>query len=77
MRFGPVPLEIFEMAKGEAIWLAELSMDRYPWELEGYRLRAVSNAAPNMNVLSETHFEELEEAFNLSKNMTFDQRTEG
>ena len=38
MRFGPVPLEIYEMAKGEPIWLAELGLDRLPWELRGYRL---------------------------------------
>jgi hypothetical protein len=46
MRFGPVPIEIYEMAKGEALWLSEVQRDRYPWTLEGYRLRLTANDDP-------------------------------
>ena len=43
MKFGPVPLEIYEMMKGEALWKAELSIGQFPWELSGYRLRNAAN----------------------------------
>jgi hypothetical protein len=35
MRFGPVPLETYEMTKRDPIWLPELDADSYPWSLEG------------------------------------------
>jgi hypothetical protein len=44
MRFGPVPLEIYELAKGDPIWLPELDADSYPWSPEGHHLRCTSNA---------------------------------
>lgn len=46
MRFGPVPIEVYEMLKGESLWLAELETDRYPWVLEGYTIRLTDNAPP-------------------------------
>ena len=75
MRFGPVPLEIYEMAKGEAIWLAELGTDQLPWRLDGYRLALVRNAEPDLDVLSETDREEIEAGFAASSGMTFNERT--
>ena len=39
MKFGPVPLEIYEMLKGDPLWLAELSLERFPWRLEPSRSR--------------------------------------
>src|SRR5277367_1947984 len=41
MRYGPTAIEIYEMAKGEPIWLAELGLERFPWALDGHRLRLV------------------------------------
>jgi len=75
MRFGPVPLEIYEMAKGEALWLAELGADSYPWRLEGYHLKRLTNEAPEMDVLSESDREALCAGFTRSCTMTFDERT--
>lgn len=75
MKFGPVPLEIYEMAKGEALWLPEVNRDRYPWRLEGFRLALEDNGEPNLDYLSETDFLILRESFNLSTHMTFDART--
>lgn len=75
MKFGPVPLEIYEMAKGEALWLAELDADRYPWVLNGFQLSVVENDAPDMSVLSESDTEALQAAFAQSTAMTFDERT--
>jgi hypothetical protein len=75
MNFGPAPLEIYEMAKGEAIWLAELKIDNFPWKLEGYRLSLVGNANPHLSVLSETDRSEVESAFKRSRALSFSART--
>ena len=75
MRFGPVPLELYEMAKGEAIWLAELGMDAYPWRLDGYRLHPLANWQPDMSVFSETNLEALEDGLTRSRGLTFTERT--
>ncbi len=80
MRFGPVPLEVYEMAKGEQLWLAELGVDDLPWTLCGYRLNLAdpsrNDCAPAMDALSETDIEALAEAHERAKSMTFDQRTQ-
>jgi hypothetical protein len=75
MKFGPVPLEIYEMAKGEALWLAELGANRYPWQLEGYRLHRASNEQPDLGALSETDMDALRAGFELCRNMSFNART--
>lgn len=74
MRYGPVPVEIYEMLKGEHYWLAELGADRFPWSLTGYRVRG-ENEPPDLDELSRTDLEALEEAFARARDMTFDQRT--
>ncbi|MCS6780342.1 MAG: Panacea domain-containing protein [Geminicoccaceae bacterium] len=74
MRYGPVPVEIYEMLKGEPYWLAELAAERYPWSLNGYRVKG-ENEPPDLDALSETDFEELERGFDRARRMTFDQRT--
>lgn len=75
MRFGPVPLEIYEMLKGESIWLAEIQVDRYPWALEGYNVRLLDNREPELGALSETDLECLRAALQKSRSMTFNERT--
>jgi len=75
MRFGPVPLEIYEMIKGEALWKAELGTEHFPWELSGYHLRCVANTEPDLGVLSETDIEHLERGFEISCSMDFSERT--
>lgn len=75
MKFGPVPLEIYEMAKGEALWLAELELNAYPWTLEGYCLRLKGNEQPDVACLSETDLEAIAKGFEKSKGMTFNERT--
>lgn len=75
MKFGPVPLEIYEMAKGEALWLAELDTERFPWELDGYHLRVVGNERPDLSALSKSDTEALVAGFQQSRGMTFDGRT--
>lgn len=76
MPFGPVPLEIYEMAKGEAYWLAELGIEHYPWTIDGYRLRLSANDEPDMGCLSDSDREALEAGFRRSGGMTFDARTQ-
>jgi hypothetical protein len=75
MRFGPVPLEIYEMLKGESIWLAEIQAERYPWSLEGYRVRLLDNDDPELGELSETDLECLALALDKSLGMNFNERT--
>lgn len=75
MRFGPVPLEIYEMMKGEALWKAELNTEEFPWDLEGYRLRLVGNSEPELDVLAETDMDHLRNGFAASVAMDFNERT--
>jgi hypothetical protein len=35
MKHGPVPLEIYEMLKGEPLWLYETGRDKFPWRVRG------------------------------------------
>jgi hypothetical protein len=75
MKFGPVPLEVYEMMKGEALWKAELGKEQFPWELDGYSLRLVGNSELNLDRLSETDFSHLQEGVEQSLQMTFTERT--
>jgi hypothetical protein len=75
MRFGPVPLEIYEMAKGEALWLAEIDRDTYPWRLQGFHISLSDNAMPDVSSLSESDMECLDFGLSESKRMTFNERT--
>jgi hypothetical protein len=75
MKFGPVPLEIYEMAKGEALWLAELDADELPWRLNGFKLSLQQNSKPDLSSLAESNFEALKAGFERSLNMSFNERT--
>lgn len=77
MRFGPVPLEIYEMAKGEALWLAEMGKEQNPWMLRGYRLaRADNNAEENRDVLSDSEQACFLEGLRRSLELNFNERTD-
>lgn len=75
MKYGPVPLEIYEMAKGEPLWLAELGLNRLPWRSEGFRLFVELNTAPDMDVFSETDIASIQQGWDTSRGMSFDART--
>lgn len=77
MRYGPVPVEIYEMLKGEPYWLPELGAERYPWRLVGFRVveEQGRNEPPDLDELSKSDLECLREAFAQARSMTFDQRT--
>ncbi|GGK41284.1 type II toxin-antitoxin system antitoxin SocA domain-containing protein [Salinarimonas ramus] len=75
MRFGPVPLEIYEMAKGESLWLAELEVDGVPWSLEGYRLQRRVAQQVDTSPLSPSNLEHLRAGLDLSLSMSFTERT--
>lgn len=76
MRYGPVPLEIYEMAKGDPLWLAELGIERMPWEMRGYRLfRTPASNAAVPRALSESDREALDAGIACAYAMTFDERT--
>lgn len=75
MKYGPVPLEIYEMMKGEGIWLWEVGAEEMPWRLDGYRLSAKSNDKADMSAFSESEIEHLAAGFEKSTNMNFTSRT--
>jgi hypothetical protein len=75
MRFGPVPIEIYEMTKSDPYWLPELETDRYPWRLDGFRLSLTDNSEPDMTVFSRSDIAALSEAFKQSRRLTFNGRT--
>lgn len=75
MKFGPVPLEIYDMVQGSPLYLAELGAERYPWVLQGYMLKISDNEDPDMSVMSESDMESLEYGYKLSRSMTFNERT--
>ncbi len=73
--FGPVPLEIYDMAKCEPLSLADMGIERFPWRLEGFRLQPDTNAVVELGSLSASDQESLTYGFRRSNSMTFDQRT--
>jgi hypothetical protein len=75
MKFGPVPVEIYEMAKGEALWLAELDADQLPWRMEGFRLRLCGNTDVDRASLSASDQEAIEHGIQTSLSMNFSERT--
>lgn len=75
MRYGPVPLEIYEVAKGEPMWLAEVGLPQMPWTLEGYCLHLARNQQVDRDVLSDSDWRLLRQGFERAKAMTFTQRT--
>lgn len=75
MKFGPVPLEIYEMMKGEAIWLAEAGRESFPWQIQGFRLRHVDNSPADLSPLSDTDIQHLREGVQRSLSMSFNERT--
>ncbi|MGP9820323.1 type II toxin-antitoxin system antitoxin SocA domain-containing protein [Salinarimonas sp. NSM] len=75
MRFGPVPLEIYEMAKAESLWLAELGVESVPWTLAGYRLRPSGASQVDTSALSRSNREHLRAGLERSLSMSFDERT--
>ena len=75
MKFGPVPLEIYEIMKGEGLWLWEVNALATPWRLEGYHLRQIANDVPDMSLFAQSEMEELERGFHRSVNMNFTART--
>lgn len=75
MRFGPVPLEIYEMAKSEPFWLAELGAQRFPWRLSGYTVELQDNTEPDVSALSDSDRVAVAHGLEMSMSMTFDERT--
>jgi hypothetical protein len=77
MKYGPVPLEIYEMLKGDPLWLWETGKDQFPWAIRG-RGSIVAKAnlpQPNLGVFSESDMRHLKAGFERARAMTFDDRT--
>jgi hypothetical protein len=75
MKFGPVPLEIYEMLKQEPIYLPELDREAYPWTLRGYRMFRATDEDCAEGHMSPSDMRCLRDGFEQSVAMTFDERT--
>lgn len=75
MPFGPIPIEIYDMAKCEPLSLADMGIDHFPWKLDGYKLHPDLNTDVELGDLSASDQELLNNGFQRSNSMTFNQRT--
>jgi len=77
MPYGPVPVELYEMAKCEPLWLAEIGAERYPWERSGqYSIRLSTDEVAELENLSEADREHLDLGLEKSLSLNFSRRTE-
>lgn len=75
MKYGPVPVEIYEMMRGEGLWLWEVKQLATPWRMNGYQLQAVANNEPDMSAFAESEIDHFERGFATSTGMNFTART--
>jgi hypothetical protein len=75
MAYGPVPLEIYELIKGEPLRMAEAGLEALPWTLAGRSLRLVGNGDVDLSSLSIADRDALKSGFEKSVAMTFTERT--
>jgi hypothetical protein len=75
MAYGPVPLEVYELVKGEPLWLAELGIEDVPWQREGYHLKLTGNEAPAREHLSPSDWAALRGGFDQARALSFSERT--
>jgi uncharacterized phage-associated protein len=76
MAYGPVPLEVYELIKGESLRLSELKIDDVPWRLSGYNIHYTDKIKEsNLDRFTESELVHLQEAFDKSRGMNFTQRT--
>lgn len=75
MKFGPVPVELYEMLKGEPYWLPELGRDDYPWRLTGHRVYPHGGEQAVDQHVSASDWQAITEGLAMSRSITFDERT--
>ena len=80
MRYGPVPVEIYEMLKCEPIWLGEMledGVDDYPWDRERFHvfLKDGQDGAGGCDNIAPADMPLIKEEFAKCRAMTFTQRT--
>lgn len=77
MKYGPVPLEIYEMLKGDPLWLWETGKDEFSWIIKGRGSIVPTAELPQLNlgVFSESDMRHLKAGFDRARAMTFDERT--
>jgi uncharacterized phage-associated protein len=76
MKYGPVPLEIYEMMKGEKLWLWEIQRVDTPWIMNGHQLQLDGKNSPaDISSLSESEMGHLESGLKKSLSMNFTART--
>jgi hypothetical protein len=79
MKYGPVPLEIYEMLKGDPLLMSETRHESVPWSIGARgRITVVGDLPrPNLGVFSESDLRHLRAGFERARSLTFDERTRG
>ena len=76
MKYGPVPLEIYEMMKGEQLWLWETQREEMPWTIQGHRLLLNGqNSEADLSCFSDSEIRHLKLGLKQSSSMNFTART--
>lgn len=75
MTSGPVPVEIYQMLKGEPYWLAETARERFPWEISGTDLFPVVSDEPSLDCLSKSDLDAVAAAIDKAMRLRLDRRT--
>jgi hypothetical protein len=75
MAYGPVPLEVYEMLKGEIYWLPEIDCDDYPWRSKGRYIVPTIDALVDPSSLSRSEEAALREGFLRARSLSFNERT--
>jgi hypothetical protein len=75
MAYGPVPLEVYEMLKGEIYWLPEIGRDDYPWHQSGRHIVPTTGAVVDPSSLSRSEEAALRDGFARARYLIFNERT--
>jgi len=75
MKYGPVPLEIYEIIKGEQLWMEEIGIPGTPWDLNGYNISPRHPAPQSMDRFADSELRHLDEGIALSSKLNFNART--
>lgn len=75
MTSGPMPVEIYQMLKGEPYWLAETGLERFPWEIKGTDLFPLASEPPRVDCLSKSDSDAMAAALDKAMVLRLDRRT--
>lgn len=75
MVYGPMPLEIYELLKGDPYRLEEAGVKSLPWRIDGFYVWPTTDITPDRQHLSDSDIAALHKGFMLARRLSFDERT--